>query len=91
MQVGLIDDPSGATFYTYPSIAVNKYNDVLINSCSLTASKFAAASYAFHASSDAAGAMQICTDTKAGEGIYFKRFTGAVNRWATTVLPAWIR
>ena len=28
MQSGRIDDPSGDTFYAYPSIAVNEYDDV---------------------------------------------------------------
>jgi uncharacterized repeat protein (TIGR01451 family) len=80
-QRGLIDDPSGATFYLYPSIAVNSGKDVLIGYSRFSAGQYASANYSFRSSCDAASTLQPDAVLKAGEGPYFKTFGGGSNRW----------
>jgi uncharacterized repeat protein (TIGR01451 family) len=91
-QRGRIDDPSGATFYAYPSIAVNANNDVLIGYSRFSASQYASANYSFRSSCDAVNTLQSDTVLKAGEGPYFKTFGQGSNRWgdfsSTVVDPA---
>ena len=91
MQSGRIDDPSGDTFYAYPSIAVNEYDDVLIGYSRFSADQYASANYAFRYGSDPAGTLNDDTVLKAGEASYYKIFGGTRNRWgdysATVVDP----
>lgn len=91
-QRGRIDDPSGATFYAYPSIAVNAVNDVLIGYSRFSASQYPGANYSFRSSCDAINALQSDALLKAGEGLYYKTFGGGSNRWgdfsSTVVDPA---
>ena len=91
MQSGRIDDPSGDTFYAYPSIAVNEYDDVLIGYSRFSADQYASAIYAFRYGSDPAGTLNDDTVLKAGEASYYKIFGGTRNRWgdysATVVDP----
>ncbi len=95
LQVGRIDDPSGANFYAVPSIAVNKNNDFLLGYSRFSATQYASANYAFHAATDAAGTVETDTVLKAGEGPYAKSSTFGIsgaNRWGdssnTVVDPA---
>jgi len=92
-QRGRIDDASGATFYAYPSIAVNANSDVLIGYSRFSASQYASANYSFRLSCNAANTLQSDTVLKPGEGPYYK--IGVVsqkNRWgdysSTVVDPA---
>ncbi len=92
-QRGRIDDSSGATFYAYPSIAVNANSDVLIGYSRFSASQYASANYSFRLSCNAANTLQSDAVLKAGEGPYYK--IGVVsqkNRWgdysSTVVDPA---
>jgi uncharacterized repeat protein (TIGR01451 family) len=92
-QRGRIDDPSSATFYVYPSIAVNANSDVLIGYSRFSASQYASANYSFRQSCNAANTLQSDAVLKAGEGPYYK--IGVVsqkNRWgdysSTVVDPA---
>jgi uncharacterized repeat protein (TIGR01451 family) len=93
-QRGLIDDPSGATFSLYPSIAVNANNDVLIGYSRFSAGQYASANYSFRSSCDAANTLQSDAVLKAGDGPYFKTFAdpSGVSRWgdysSTVVDPA---
>lgn len=91
-QRGRIDDPSGATFFLYPSIAVNAANDVLVGYSRFSTSQSPSANYSFRSSCDAANTLQSDTVLKAGEGLYFKTFGGGSNRWgdfsSTGVDPA---
>src|SRR5882762_4182047 len=57
-QRGRIDDSSGATFYLYPSIAVNANSDVLIGYSRFSASQYASADYSFRLSCNAANTLQ---------------------------------
>ena len=81
LQRGRIDDPSGATFYAFPSLAVNKDDDVLIGYSRFSATQFASANYAFRSAGDPAGTLQADTVLKTGEAPYFKTLSGTENRW----------
>lgn len=92
VQWGRIDDASGARFYAYPSIAVNKRNDVLLGYSRFASSQYVSANYALRAGSDALGTMRADTVLKAGLAPYYKTGGGTHNRWgdysASAVDPA---
>jgi hypothetical protein len=46
-DTGLIDDPTGATMYAFPSIAVNKYDAALIGYSVFSASLYPSAGYSY--------------------------------------------
>ncbi|MBD0372849.1 MAG: DUF4214 domain-containing protein [Pyrinomonadaceae bacterium] len=79
-QRALIQDTSGNTFYAFPSITVNKNNDVLIGYSRFSASQYASANYSFRAGTDPANTLQDDAVLKAGEAPYYKAPTGK-NRW----------
>ena len=81
LQNGRIDDPTGANFYAFPSIAVNKLDDALLGFSCFAATRFASACYAFRKSTDAPGTFQDVATLKEGLASYYKIFTGSVNRW----------
>ena len=80
-QVGRIDDASGGAFYAFPSLAVNATNDVLIGYSRFGAGQFASGNYAYRMCGDPLGTMREDTVLKAGEGPYWKTFSGTRNRW----------
>jgi hypothetical protein len=81
LQLGRIDDPVNGTWYAFPSIAVNKNEDVLIGFSRFSPSQYASADYAFRSSFDPPGALEGDVVLKAGEAPYFKDFGGGKNRW----------
>ncbi len=80
-QRGTIDDASGSTSFAYPSIAVNKFSDVLIGYARFSATQYASANYSFRASTDPLNSLREDTVLKSGEGAYYKTFSGSRNRW----------
>ncbi len=90
-QRGLVD-PSGTDFYAFPSIAVNRHNDVLVGYSRFGANQFAGANYSFRAGTDPSNSLRDDAVLKAGEAHYYKTFGGTENRWgdysATTVDPS---
>ncbi|MFP5245652.1 MAG: hypothetical protein ACLGH0_03075 [Thermoanaerobaculia bacterium] len=78
---------AGATWYAYPSIAVNEQNDLLLGYSAFNASQYVSAGYYFRT----ATAPGTPTTYKSGEANYFKTFGGFYNRWgdysATVVDP----
>jgi hypothetical protein len=87
-QRGLIDDPSvGGSFYAFPSIAVNQFNDVLLGFSSFAPDEFASARYAFRLANDPDGTMQQPLLLKPGEDCYFKDYTTGKNRWGASARP----
>jgi hypothetical protein len=82
-QRGRIDDATGNTFYAFPTIAVNKDNDVLIGYSRYSTTQYASANYSFRAGTDALNLLRDDTVLKAGEASYFKTFnaTPPRNRW----------
>ena len=80
LQHGRMDDATGAKFYAYPSLAVNRYGDVLIGYSRFAANQFASANYAFHSFQDAPGRLRGDTVLKAGEAKFVVPLDG-LNLW----------
>jgi uncharacterized repeat protein (TIGR01451 family) len=67
LQHGRVDDPTGVRFFAYPSIAVNRYDDVLLGYSRFAANQFVSANYAFHGYEAVPGSLSADTVLKAGE------------------------
>ena len=80
-QLGRVEDPAGIVSYAYSSIAVNRFNDVLLGFSRFSPNQYASANYAFRGSGDPANTLQADLVLKAGEAPYFKTFGGFANRW----------
>ena len=72
---------NGGRWYAYPSIAVNKHNDVLIGFSEFESDDFADAGYAVRLGTDAAGTTRDPVVYKEGEDYYSKDFGGGRNRF----------
>ncbi len=70
VQRGRIDDPTAATFYAYPSIAVNRNNDAIVGFTRFASTEHAAAGFAFRVATDPLGALQPTIIYKSGEAPY---------------------
>ena len=70
LQRGRIDDPTGARFFAYPSLAVNRDNQVLVGFNQFGADIYAGASYAYRAAADPPGTLRSVETLKDGEGPY---------------------
>jgi hypothetical protein len=83
LQRGVIDNPDGSYFRSYPSIAVNQYNDALIGYARFSASEYAGGFYSFRADTDPPGVLEAETAVKTGEAPYVKTGSGGgtSNRW----------
>ena len=57
-QFGRIEDTTGSNYYAFPSIAVNRFNDVLIGFSRYSSNQYISANYAFRAFNDPANVMQ---------------------------------
>ena len=93
LQRGRIDDPTGAWMYAYPSIAVNRNNDVLVGFTRFGANDYAGAEFAFRTASDPPNTMEPDVLYKHGESTYSSSgWATTSNRWgdysATLVDPA---
>jgi uncharacterized protein (TIGR03437 family) len=90
VQRGRVEDPTNAVMYAFPSIAVNRDNDVLLGFSRFTATEYAAAAYAIRRSTDPPGQLQADAVFKRGEAAYLRGSTS--NRWgdysAAVVDPA---
>ena len=91
-QRGRIDDPSGNVYYSFPSIAVNSRNDVVIGFSRFSLSFYAGGGYAVRAAGDPANTLRDVGVLKAGEAPYFKTNGNGKNKWgdfsATVIDPA---
>jgi outer membrane protein assembly factor BamB len=91
VQRGVIDSGTPSLFHAFPSLAVNRNDDVLIGFSSFSDADFASARYAFRLATDPPGSMQAPSLLKAGEDCYFKDGGSGRNRWgdysATVVDP----
>jgi hypothetical protein len=80
-QFGRIDDPSGANFYAYATLAVNKNNDAMVGYTHFGPGLYPSAGYSTRLASDPANTMETGVTLKAGEAPYFKDFGTGDNRW----------
>jgi hypothetical protein len=94
LQRGRVDDTLANRFFAYPSIAVNKHEDVLLGYTSFEDVQYASGSYSFRTAFDPLDTMQPESSLKPGEACYLKDFTDfgtGRNRWgdysATVVDP----
>jgi outer membrane protein assembly factor BamB len=90
-QHGLVDNPSGPWQFAYPSLAVNKYGDVLLGYSRFNPGEYVQAGWSFHLASDAPGFMRPTFGFKGGEACYYKDIfsTPSQNYWgrySTTVV-----
>jgi len=93
-QLGRIEDTTGTNYYAFPSIAVNRFNDVLVGFSRYSSNQHVSANYAFRAFNDSVNTMQTERAFKTGEDSYWKQQTNSSpyrNRWgdysATCVDP----
>jgi len=80
VQSGVFDGGAGV-HHTFPSVAVNSANDVLVGFTRVDGSRFAEAVFAGRRGTDPAGSMTSIGVLKAGMGSYTKFFSGSQNRW----------
>ena len=73
VDTGLIDDPTGATMYGYPSIAANKFGAALIGYCVFNASSYPSAGFSYI---DPFNSLSAPALLKTGDGPSF------TSRWA---------
>jgi hypothetical protein len=78
LQHGIL---GGSVYRYYPSIAVNRNNDVLIGYTVSNLSTYASAAYAYRTSSDPFGQFRNEYVFQEGKSFYFKTFSGTRNRW----------
>lgn len=81
LQHGRIDDPSGEMHYAFPTIAVNRFEDVLIGHNIFSANQYASSGYSYKAHFDPDGVLRAPYQYKDGLAPYYKTFGGGRNRW----------
>jgi len=88
---GRLDDPSGKTIYAFPSLAVNRDNDVLVGCARFAGNAYAGSVYAYRSAADPPGTLRAPVLMKDGEGPYVQAAGDGRIRWgdysATTVDP----
>ncbi len=93
LQRGLIDTPDGSYFRSYPSIAVNQYNDAVIGYARYSPNEYVGGFYSFRADTDPSSVLQGEAALKTGEAPYLRTGgSSGLNRWGdysnTSVDPA---
>jgi hypothetical protein len=78
LQVGRIDDPTGAVHSSAPSLAVNARGDLLIGHARFSAGTHPSGAHMLRL---AGGAQPSSTVFAPGRNTYFKTFSGTTNRW----------
>ena len=91
LQRGRVHDESGFYHYTFPTIAVNANEDIMIGYGSFSPEQYASCSYSFRYADDPANVLRDRYQFKDGLAPYYKTFGGSRNRWgdytATCVDP----
>jgi len=93
VQRGMVDDPTNANFYAYPTISVNRNNDAVIGYTRFTATDYPAAAFSFRMAADPVNGLRAPAIFKHGEAPYIAQGADeGANRWgdvsATMVDPA---
>ena len=81
IQRGYIQDTNAVKQYTFPSMAVNKNDDVLIGYSGFTKDTYASAYYSYRKASDPLGEMSKPALFKAGVAPYVKLRADGRNSW----------
>lgn len=77
-QVGRVEDPGGAEFFAFPTLAVNANEDVLLGCAHFSATTFASGAYALRRAVDLPGRMRAPHIYAPGGASYDR---GNPNRW----------
>jgi hypothetical protein len=77
LDFGRIDDTKGEVFAAFPSIAVNRQEDVVIGFSQFSAQSYASAAYVSRSAGDPPGGMRAPIIARAGDGT----FVSYVQRW----------
>ena len=89
-QQGFIEDRAGTNYFAFPSIAVNRMNEVVVGYSKFSSNQYPSAYYAFRQDTDALEQLRSEVLLKAGEAPYYRDHDG-VNRWgdesATVIDP----
>ncbi|MCU1229436.1 MAG: hypothetical protein JWO97_2320 [Acidobacteria bacterium] len=72
-SVTLLDEPTGSTHFSFPSLAVNRNHEALIGFCRMSATQYPSAAYLFI---DSYGTLRGPVDLKAGDGVYYTQRWG---------------
>lgn len=80
-QFGRIEDKSANKYLAYPSIGVNKCNDVVIGYSQFSPTIYPSAAYALRYGTDPSNTIQKSRIFKSGLGVYNKTFGSSRNRW----------
>jgi hypothetical protein len=83
---GRVEDPTatiinGGKNYGYPSLSVNKNEDILLGFSEAESDDYIDTGYTFRTGTDPAGTMRDPVIYKEGEDYYSKTFSGTRNRW----------
>ncbi|HEX7588664.1 MAG TPA: hypothetical protein VF478_10145, partial [Anaerolineae bacterium] len=86
IQQGRVEDPTATTsnggkHFAYPSIAVNKFGDMLIGYSRFSSSAYASAAYSFRQSGDPVNTTRDDVTLKAGMDYYEEMYGAGSNRW----------
>lgn len=81
IQIGRIDDATGANFFSFPTLAVNTSNDALIGFSVMSATTHPSAAYALRLHTDPTDSIRPYQIYRHGITTYYKTFSGAKNRW----------
>lgn len=80
LQRGLLDDPSGAEHFAYPSLGVNSYGDALLGASKFTSNQFPSAIIAMRLGSDPVNTFRPPVLLKSGEAPFVWEDPCAGNR-----------
>ncbi|MBN1339775.1 MAG: PKD domain-containing protein [Bacteroidales bacterium] len=81
LQHGRVDDTTGYFHYTFPSIAVNAKEDILIGYSGFSPGQYPGCSYSFRYADDPPNTLRDRYEYKEGLASYFKDFGASRNRW----------
>jgi hypothetical protein len=82
LQRGRIEDPGSKTNYTFPSLAVNQSNAVLIGYTRIASDQYASAAFAYRLANDPTNTLRPETTLKSGLAPYRKTSPGDTEvRW----------
>lgn len=81
LQRGRVDSGTSTTWFTYPTLAVNSSEDMLIGYSRFSTTQYPSANYSYRDGTDPVNTTQADTVLKPGEANYVKFDTVGRNRW----------
>ena len=81
LERGRVEDETNQFSFAFPTIAVNKNEDVFIGFDAFSETQYASAAYAYKSHYDEPNSMREYYQYKDGLGPYYKTYGGGRNRW----------